>query len=167
MRIDADKNGRRAHMRDGECMRARRARAWGCGAMSVMGVISTNYYRASKLLRPYAEALESIRSRGGRSASPGEVKSLLDVLVPLDRYFRDITHYTLGVNAWSMSEFLRLRYHEDWPAIRDGIVSVTAELENAGGGGADVRDEALHTLDYVEDALDNECESLYNQMRGR
>ena len=132
--------------------------------MSVMGVISTNYYRASKMLRPYTEALESIRSRGGRSASPGEVKSLLDVLVPLDRYFRDITHYTMGVNAWSMSEFLRRRYPGDWPAIRDGIVSVTAELENAGGGGADVRDGALRTLGYVKDALDNECESLYNQM---
>ena len=132
--------------------------------MSDMGVISTNYYRASKLLRPYTEALESIRSRGGRSASPGEVKSLLDVLVPLDRYFRDIFHYTLGINEWSMSEFLRRRYPGDWPAIRDGIVSVTAELENAGGGGADVRDGALNTLGYVEDALDNECESLYNQM---
>ena len=132
--------------------------------MSVMGVISTNYHRASKLLRPYTEALESIRSRGGRSASPDEVKSLLDVLVPLDRYFRDITHYTLGVNAWSMSEFLRLRYPGDWPAIRDGIVSVTAELENAGGDWADMRDGALRTLGYVKDALDNECESLFSQM---
>ena len=142
-------------------------RTWGCEAMSDMGVISTNYYRASKLLGPYTKALESIRSRGGRSAGPGEVKSLLDVLVPLDRHFRNIFHYTLGINEWSMSEFLRLRYPEDWPAIRDGIVSVTAALEGAGGGGADIRDGALHTLGYVEDALNNECDSLYLQIRRR
>ena len=137
--------------------------------MSDMGVISANYHRSSKLLWPYTDALESIRSRGGRSASPGEVKSLLDVLVPLDRYFRGVSCHTLGANAWSMSEFLRLRYREDWPVIRDGIVSVTAALEGAGGGGggADIRDEDMHTLGYVEDALDNECESLYLQIRRR
>ena len=135
--------------------------------MSDMGVISANYHRSSKLLWPYTDALESIRSRGGRSASLGEVKSLLDVLVPLDRYFRGVSCHTLGANAWSMSEFLRLRYREDWPAIRDGIVSVTAALEGAGGGGVDIRDGDLHTLGYVEDALNNECDSLYLQIRRR
>ena len=135
--------------------------------MSDVSVIGANYHRSSKLLWPYTDALESIRSRGGRSASPGEIKSLLDVLVPLDRYFRGVSCRTLGANAWSMSEFLRLRYPEDWPAIRDGIVSVTAALEGAGGGGADIRDGALHTLGYVEDALDNECESMYLQIRRR
>ena len=135
--------------------------------MSDMGVISANYHRSSKLLWPYTDALESIRSRGGRSASPDEVKSILDVLVPLDRYLRGVSCYTLGANAWSMSEFLRLRYPEDWPAIRDGIVSVTAALERAGGGGTKIGDGALHTLGYVEDALDDECESLHLQIRRR
>ena len=135
--------------------------------MSDMGVICTNYYRASKLLWPYADALESIRSRVGRSASPGEVKSLLDILVPLDRYFRGISHYNLGVNAWSMSEFLRLRYREDWPAIRAGIVSATAALEGAGGGEVEIQDGALPALGHVEDALKNECDSLYLMIRWR
>lgn len=95
---------------------------------------------------------------------PDEAKSLLDVLVPLDRYLRNIPHYTLGVNAWSTSRFLRLRHQANWPAVRDGIVSVTAALEG-GGGRVDIRDEGVPILGHVADALENECGTLYREMR--
>ena len=130
-------------------------------------MISTNLHRTTRLLGPYRSALESIRSRGGRSVSSDEANSLLDVLVPIDRYLRDISHYALGVNAWSMSEFLRMRHREDWPAVRDGILSVTAVLEGADGGNASLRDADMQMLGYAADAMDHECESLHREMHCR
>ena len=130
-------------------------------------MIGTNLYCSTRVLGPYSSALESIRSNGGRLASPDEAKSLLDVLVPIDRYLRGISHYVLGIDAWSMSRFLSQRHREDWPAIRDGILSITAALEGAGGGSANLRDGDVRILGYAEDALDNECATLYREMSRR
>ena len=130
-------------------------------------MISTNLYCATKLLDPYSQALDSIRSRGGRTASPGEAESLLGVLVPFDRHLRGISHYALGANAWSMSKFLSQRHREGWLVVRDGILSATAALEGAGGENVDLGGVDVQILGYVEDALDNECASLYREMRRR
>lgn len=136
--------------------------------MSNKSAISGSLHRTSKLLGPYIQAVDSVRSRGGRLEGPHEAKSLLDVLVPLDRHLRRVSHFDIGVNAWSLSKFLRLRHRGDWQAVRDGIVSVTAALE--GGGGSrrvDIRDGDMPILGYVADALENECASLYGELRGR
>lgn len=135
--------------------------------MSDLGVISTNYHHASMLIMPYARALESIRSSGGRLEGRDKAKSLLDVLVPLDRHLRGVSHFALvSVDAWSMSKFLRLHHRENWQAVRDGIVSVTAAIEG-GGGRTHVGDGDALILGYVADALENECASLFEEMRRR
>ena len=136
--------------------------------MSDMGVISTKLNCASRLLRPYVLAMEPIHLRGERTRQPGEVKSLLGVLVPLDRHLRGISYFSLGVNGSGMSDFLRRRHDGDWPGIRDGILSLTARLEKDGGEGATavpLSDKDVSILDDVADALDNECESLYRETR--
>ena len=136
--------------------------------MSDIGVISTKLNCASRLLRPYVLAMEPIHSRGERTRQPGEVKSLLGVLVPLDRHLRGISYFSLGVNGSGMSDFLRRRHDGDWPGIRNGILSLTARLERGDGAGANtvsLSDKDVSILDDVADALDNECESLYRDMR--
>ena len=135
--------------------------------MSCMGVISTKLHLATNLLEPYVSAMEPIHSRGGRAWGPCEVRSLLDVLVPLDRHIRGMPHYSLGVNSRGMSEFLRLRHRNAWPGIRDSLLSLTERLEKGGGAGAScevaLSDEDVSILDDVADALDNECESLFRE----
>lgn len=136
--------------------------------MSDMGVISTKLDCASKLLRPYVLAMEPIHLRGERTRQPGEVKSLLGVLVPLDRHLRGVSYFSLGVNGRGMSDFLRRRHGVDWPDIRDSILSLTARLEKDCGEGAaavSLSDKDVSILDDVADALDNECESLYRETR--
>lgn len=138
--------------------------------MSDMGVISTKLHCASKLLQPYVMAMEPILSRSEHTGRPGEVKSLLDVLVPLDRHLRGIACYSLGVNGRGMSEFLRLRHRKDWPGIRGDILSLTARLEkggHAGAAGVALSDNDMSLLDDVADALDNECASLFRETRRR
>lgn len=139
--------------------------------MSDMGVISTKLHLATNLLEPYVSAMEPIHSRGGRAGRPGEVRSLLDVLVPLDRHLRGVVHHSLGVNGRGMSEFLRLRHRDAWPNIRGGILSLTARLEKGGGtdaaGEVTFSDEDVSILDDIADALDNECESLFRETRRR
>ena len=135
--------------------------------MSALSAISGRLHRASMLFRPYVTALDSVKSRGGRSEGQDEAKSLLDVLVPLDRHIRGVSHFSFDIDARSMSKFLRLRHRENWPAVRDGIVSVTALLEGGGGRGVDIRSEDVPILGYVADALENECASLFGEMRRR
>ena len=139
--------------------------------MSRTSLLSSRLHRTTILLEPYVEAMWSIRSRGGRSASRGEVKSLLDALVPLDRHLRGIFHFVPCINESSWSEFLRRRHGGDWQAVRDGIVSATAALEVASGSGGgdmvDIRDEDMPILGYVGEALEHECASVFAEMRGR
>ena len=135
--------------------------------MSDMGVISTKLHCASKLLEPYVSAMDPIHSRDGHAGQPGDVQSLLDVLVPLDRHLRGISYYSLGINGRGMSEFLRLRHSGAWPDIRNGILSLTARLEKGGGAGMALSDEDVSILDDVADALDNECEMVFRETRRR
>ena len=142
--------------------------------MSGTSLLSSRLHRTTMLLKPYVEAMWSIRSRGGRSASRDEVKSLLDALVPLDRHLRGIFHFIPCINESSWSEILRQRHSGDWQAVRDGIVSATAALEVASGNGngsgsgrVDIRDEDMPILGYVGEALEYECASIFAEMRGR
>ena len=84
--------------------------------MSVMGALGTNLNCATRLHRPYRDALRAIKSRGGSVGRPDEAKSLLAVLAPLSCHLNGKTYFSLGVNGEEMSEFLRLRHREGWPA---------------------------------------------------
>lgn len=130
-----------------------------------MGVIGTNLYCASELLKAYLVATGSIRSRGGYVERPDEIQSILDVLAPLSLHLRGMTHYALGVDGEEMSKFLRRRHREGWPSARDGIISVASRLEK-GGSGAALSKGDLSILDGVADALDRHCASLHMEMRG-
>ena len=131
-----------------------------------MGVIGTNLYCASKLLKAYSAATRAIRSRGGHVEVQDEVQSILDVLAPLSLHLRGMEYYALGVDGEEMSKFLRRRHREDWPGARDGILSVASRLEK-GGCGAALSKGDLSILDDVSDALDRYCGSLHMEMRGR
>ena len=135
--------------------------------MSDMGVIGTNLHRATKLLRPYILALESIESNGGAAERPDDVRSLLAVLVPLSRHLQGKTYYALGVNGEKMSEFLRLRHREAWPSVKSGVLSAASRLEASAGGRVALSAEDLSILGDVSDALDNECSSLFRETRRR
>ena len=131
-----------------------------------MGVIGTNLYCASELLKAYLVATGSIRSRGGYVERPDEIQSILDVLAPLSLHLRGMTHYALGVDGEEMSEFLRRRHREGWQGARDNILSVASRLER-GGGKIALSGGDLSILDDVSDALDSECASLFRETRRR
>ena len=134
-----------------------------------MGAIGTNLHRASKLLKPYISALKAVKSRGGSVERPDEARSLLAVLAPLSRHLVGRDYFVLGIDGEEMSEFLRLRHRERWPGVRDGILSVKSKLEGDGraGGRVCLSGEDLSILGDVSDALDNECASLFREMRRR
>lgn len=135
--------------------------------MSDLGAIGTNLHRATKLLEPYISALRDVKSRGGCVERPDEARSFLAVLNPLSRHLRGKTYFVLGINGEDMSEFLRLRHRERWPSIKDGIISVESKLEEGAGGRVDLFGEDVSILGYVSEALDNECASMFKEMRRR
>ena len=135
--------------------------------MSDMGAIGTNLHRASRLLRPYLLVLRTVKSRGGSVERPDEARSLLDVLSPLCLHLRGKSYFVLGIDGKEMSEFLRLRHREGWPAVRDGILSVESRLEEGAGGRVDLSGGDVSILGDVSDALDNECASLSRELRSR
>lgn len=135
--------------------------------MSDMGVIGTHLHRATKLLDPYHSALEAIELRGGFVERPEEAGSLLAVLAPMSRHLRGKTYFVLGINAEKMSGFLRLRHRENWPSVKGGILSVEARLKEGAGGRVALSGKDLSILGDVSDALDNECESMFKEMRRR
>ena len=97
-----------------------------------------------------------------------EARSLLAVLAPFSRHLGGRSYYALGVHGEEMSEFLRLRHREDWPGVRDGILSVASRLKGgAGGGRVALSGGDMSVLGDVSDALDSECSSLFDETRGR
>ena len=135
--------------------------------MSDMGVIGTNYCHASRLLQPYIKTLSDVRSRGGFTERQDEVQSLLDVLDPFRLHLQDMFYFNLGIDGEKMSEFLRHRHREDWPAARDGIISLASRLEKNSGPKVALSEEDMLILDGVAWSLGRVCSYLYNKMRRR
>ena len=135
--------------------------------MSDMGVFSTNLHLASELLRPYTETLKVARSRGGFTERQDEVQSLLDVLVPMSLHLRDMSYFNLGIDGERMSEFLRRRHREDWPAARDDIISLASRLEKSGSPKVALSGKDMSVLDGVAGSLDSVCSYLYRKTRRR
>ncbi len=135
--------------------------------MSDMGVISTNLHYASSLLQPYIVTLRDTKSRGGTTERQGEVQSLLDVLVPMSLHLRDMPYFNLGIDGDRMSEFLRNRHREDWPAARDSVIALSSRLEKSNGPRVALSGEDMSVLDGVAGALDSVCSYLYRKTRRR
>ena len=115
---------------------------------------------------PYVLALESIRLRGGRrEPEPGEAKSILGVLSPLDLHFRGMNYYNLGIDGERITEFLHTRHGQGWPLARSGLLAITARLKE--GGSVPLSDRDMAALNDVADALDFVCGRLYQEVRGR
>ena len=134
--------------------------------MSSLSMSATRLYRASELLTPYVLALESIRVRGGqREPEPGEAKSILDVLAPLDLHLRGMNYYNLGIDGERISEFLHSRHGEGWPRARDGLLAITARFKE--GGRVPLSDLDMTALNDVADALDYVCDRLFQETRRR
>lgn len=133
--------------------------------MSGLSVITSRLHRISVLLEPYLLALGPIRTRGGRIGRPDEVKSLLGVLAPIDRYLRDVDFYDLSINVEKTVGFLRTKHREDWPRIKAGILSITERLRDGDGTRTVLSDKDLEILYGVASALNHECSSLFNEAR--
>ena len=135
--------------------------------MSDRGSISGKFYHASSLLKPYIVALGDARSRGGTAERRDEVQSLLDVLVPMSLHPRDVSYLDLHVDWEKISEHLRRRRREDWPAARDEAIALASRLEKSGGHRADLSAEDMSVLGSVAGALDSECSRLFGKLYGR
>lgn len=131
--------------------------------MSGLSVIHTNLHCTLKLLRPYIRALWETRSRGGSTERADEVQIFLAVLAPMCLQLRGKSYFKLGFNGEEMTEFLRRRHREEWPRVRDGILAVTAKLENSSGPRVDLTSEEMSILGDMEAALDDVCSSLYRK----
>ena len=132
--------------------------------MSVMGMLGTNLSCATRVHRPYRDALRAIKSRGGFVERPDEAKSLLAVLTPLCHHLGGKAYFSLGVNGEEMSKFLYLRHREGWLGARDGILSVKARLEEVSGERMALSGEDVSILGDVSDALGSICASLFERM---
>ena len=135
--------------------------------MSGRSVVNAQFHRTSRLLQPYILALLDARSRGGSTERQDEVQSLLDVLAPMSLHLRGVSYFNHGIDWEKMSEFLRRRHHEDWPAARDCVIALTSRLENSDGPRVFLSEEDMSILDGVAGALDSECSYLYRKTRWR
>lgn len=135
--------------------------------MGDMGAITTSLHLASELLRPYMATLKDARSRGGFTERQDEVQSLLDVLVLMSLHLRDMSCFNLGIDGERMSEFLRRRHREGWPAARDDIISLASRLEKSGGSKVALSGKDMSVLDGVAVSLDSVCSYLYRKTRRR
>ena len=131
--------------------------------MSDMGLISGKFYHASSLLKPYIVAMGDAKSRGGSTERQDEIRSLLDVLVPMSLHLRDASHFDLCIDWEKISGLLRRRHGVDWPAARDGIIALASRLEKSEGSRANLSGEDMSTLEGVAWALDRECSYLHRK----
>ena len=135
--------------------------------MSGRSVVNGQFHLTSRLLQPYILTLLDARSRGGHTERQDEVQSLLDVLAPMSRHLRGVSYFDLGIDWEKMSEFLRHRHREDWPAARDSVIALASRLEKSNDPRVSLSEEDMSILNGMAGALDSECSYLYRKTRGR
>lgn len=148
-------------------MQEDRYRSRGRPLVSGRSVINGQLHRTFRLLQSYSMALEDAKSRGGTTEQRDEVQSFLDVLVPMSLHLRGVSYFDHGIDWEKMFEMLRHRHREDWPAARDGIITLASRLEESDGPRVALSGEDMAILDGVEGVLDSECSYLHRKTRGR
>lgn len=135
--------------------------------MSKLGVISSKFDLNSKSLKEFDESLLALKARRNHLESvelKNSVKKLLKVVKPISESVRNNLTASSEISENSIILILKERHEREWPEYQKNILKLGEKL---GAKISDLTEKDFQILEDIADALDAECEYLFQRMSER
>lgn len=135
--------------------------------MSKLGVISSKFDLNSRSLKEFDESLLTLKARRGHLESielKESVKKMLKVVKPISESVRNNLTASSDISENSIILILKERHEREWPEYQKNILKLSEKL---GAKMSDLTEKDFLILEDIADALDAECEYLFQRMSGR
>lgn len=132
--------------------------------MSNLGVFASRFEINSKTLKEFDEALQSIKKRTGGTQTREANKRLLKVIEPITERLKGNLSTILVFNEGGVTDILKERHSRDWPTYKEKLLKLNNKL-NSENPLLTVED--FQILEDIADAIDAECENLFQRMSER
>jgi hypothetical protein len=134
--------------------------------MSNLGVIALRFDINSKSLKEFDESLHILRKK--EQLKPNEIKNairkLLKIVKPISNSISDNLSTSVEISENNIVIILQERHERDWPKYRKNIKNLSDKLSS---GKAPLTEEDFKLLEDIADALDAECEYLFQRLSER
>lgn len=132
--------------------------------MSKLGVFASRFEINSKTLKEFDEALQSIKKRTGGTQTREANKRLLKVIEPITERLKGNLSTIVVFNEGGVTDILKERHNRDWPTYKEKLLKLNNKL-NSENPLLTVED--FQILEDIADAIDAECEILFQRMSER
>jgi len=135
--------------------------------MSNLGVLTSRLNKNTKSLREFDEALRLIKNRRLATepyVSDEDLEKMLNVVSPLSEEIKNSLSVSTAINEKNVAEILRERHEREWPAYKEKLISLSLKLRS---NNSPLDKHDLQLLEDIADALDAECENLFQRIRTR
>ncbi|MFZ3168250.1 MAG: hypothetical protein WA130_11595 [Candidatus Methanoperedens sp.] len=134
--------------------------------MSNLGVFASRFEINSKTLKEFDEALQSIKKRTGGTQTREANKSLLNVLEPITERLKGNLSTIVVFNEGGVTDILKERHNRDWPTYKEKLLKLNNKLK-LNSENPLLTGEDFQILEDIADAIDAECENLFQRMSER
>ncbi len=132
--------------------------------MSNLGVFASRFEINSKTLKDFDEALQSIKKRTGGMQTRDANKRLLKVIEPITERLKGNLSNIVVINEGGVTDILKERHNRDWPTYKEKLLKLDDKLKSEN---PILNSEDFHILEDIADAIDAECENLFQRMSER
>jgi hypothetical protein len=132
--------------------------------MSKLGVFASRFEINSKTLKEFDEALQSIKKITGGTQTREANKRLLKVIEPITERLKGNLSTIVVFNEGGVTDILKERHNRDWPTYKEKLLKLNNKL-NSENPLLTVED--FQILEDIADAIDAECEILFQRMSER
>jgi hypothetical protein len=134
-------------------------------AKSELGALASRFDSNSRSLREFDEALRTVRRQRKMKRTPETERTLegiKKVVFPVAQSIENKLPESTDINENRVIDIVRKRHSHDWPSFRSGILNLDRAIRNPGD--LDMSDEDIEILNELANALDAECNSIFQKM---
>jgi hypothetical protein len=132
--------------------------------MSNLGVFASRFEINSKTLKEFDEALQSIKKRSCGIQTKEANKRLLKVVEPITERLKGNLSTIIVFSEGGVTDILKDRHNQDWPTYKEKILKLNTKLNSEI---PNLTLEDFQILEDIADAIDAECEILFQRMSER
>jgi len=132
--------------------------------MSNLGVFASRFEINSKTLKEFDEALQSVKKRSDGIQTKEANKRLLKVVEPITERLKGNLSTIIVFSEGGVTDILKERHNQDWPTYKEKILKLNTKLNSEI---PNLTLEDFQILEDIADAIDAECEILFQRMSER
>jgi len=133
-------------------------------SMSNLGIFASQFEVNSKTLKEFDDAIRSMRRKKEPESLREERNCLLDVIELITESLDGNLSVATKISEGSVTDIIKERHSINWPTYRKKILQLKNKLRSID---FELEEEDFNILEDIADAIDAECQNLFQRMSER